>query len=67
MKNRTTGAGHRATEKRDELAPPHSITSSARASNGKGTISCPVPLSFWGLSSRTFVGRCWPPRDWVRL
>jgi hypothetical protein len=32
MKNRTTGTGRRAAEKRDELATLHSITSSARAS-----------------------------------
>src|SRR4029077_19607583 len=29
----------RAAEPRDELAPPHSITSSARASNAGGTLS----------------------------
>src|SRR5262245_18704997 len=28
----------RAAKQRDELAPPHSITSSARPSNGSGTV-----------------------------
>jgi hypothetical protein len=35
--------GSRAADERDEVAPPHSITSSARASNGKGTM---MPSAF---------------------
>src|SRR5262249_61752211 len=48
----------RAAEQRDELAPPHSITSSARASNGSGTV---MPSALAVLRFRniwTFVDCC---------
>ena len=35
--------GRRAAEQRDELAPPHSITSSARASSVGGTVEAEHP------------------------
>src|SRR5262245_62332174 len=48
----------RAAEKRDELAAPHSITSSARASNVAGT-SRPSALAVLRLmTSSYFVGAC---------
>src|SRR5262245_40528594 len=54
----TKKQGRRAAEQRDELAAPHSITSSARASK----LSCPVsPLAFAVLRLITvsyFVGAC---------
>src|SRR5262249_45568485 len=47
----------RAAEKRDELAPPHSITSSARASS-VGGISSPSALAVLALiTSSNFVDR----------
>ena len=52
----------RAAEQRDELAPPHSITSSARASSVGGT-SRPRALAVLRLmASSNFVG-CWTGRS----
>src|SRR5262249_21838637 len=49
---------HRAAEQRDELAPPHSITSSARASRVGGT-SRPRAFAVLRLiTSSYFVGTC---------
>ena len=45
-------------EKRDELAPPHSITSSAVASSDGGTVR-PSPLAVLRLMTRSYlVGAC---------
>src|SRR5262249_37767240 len=50
--------GCRAAKQRDELAPPHSITSSARASTDAG-ISRPSVLAVLRLIIRSyFVGAC---------
>src|SRR5262249_23343328 len=47
-----------AAEQRDELAPPHSITSSARASTVAGT-SSPIALAALRLITRSYlVGAC---------
>ena len=46
----------RAAEKRDELAPPHSITSSARASSVGGT-SRPSALAVLRLITSSILGR----------
>ena len=52
----------RATHQRDELASPHSITSSARASSVGGTMS-PSALAVLRLTnSSTFVA-CWTGRS----
>src|SRR5262249_15317552 len=52
----TRTRGSRAAEKRDERAAPHSITSSASASNLSG-ISRPSALAVLGLSTNSnFVG-----------
>ena len=42
--------GRRATQERDELAPPHSITSSARSSSDVGS-SIPSVLALFGLTT----------------
>src|SRR5262249_17001751 len=47
-----------ATEKRDELAPSHSITSSARASTVGGTSRPSVLAVFRLITSSNFVGAC---------
>src|SRR5215470_8627325 len=48
----------RAAEKRDELPPPHSITSSARPDKGRGTVT-PSALAVLRLMiSSTFVACC---------
>src|SRR5262249_54500930 len=50
--------GRRAAEQRDELAPSHSITSSARASNVVGT-SRPSALAVFRLITNSYlVGAC---------
>ena len=50
--------GRRAAEQRDELAPPHSITSSARASSVGGT-SRPSALAVLRLMTSSYlVGAC---------
>src|SRR5262249_55531748 len=47
----------RAAEQRDELAPPHSITSSAMASNDAGTVRESI-LAVWALiTSSNLVDR----------
>src|SRR5262249_59854760 len=58
------GAAHtkrheeRAAEQRDELAPPHSIISSARANNVAGT-SIPSPFAVLRLITSSYlVGAC---------
>src|SRR5262245_39083340 len=46
----------RAAEQRDDVAPPHSITSSARASR-VGGISSPIPFAVFRLMTNSnFVG-----------
>src|SRR6516165_5818546 len=48
----------RAADERDELAPRHSITSSARAMSDGGTTK-PSPLAVWRLMTRSYlVGAC---------
>jgi hypothetical protein len=48
-----------AAKKRDELAPPHSITSSARASTLAGEIWAPRALAvFRFMTNSYFVGAC---------
>src|SRR5262245_59246644 len=50
--------GRRAAEQRDELAPAHSITSSARPDKGSGTVM-PSALAVLRLRiSSTFVENC---------
>src|SRR5262249_30424632 len=50
--------GCRATEKRDEIAAPHSITSSARASSVSGTVM-PSALAVLRLMTSSYlVGAC---------
>src|SRR5262249_43356440 len=58
----------RATEKRDELAPPHSITSSARASS-VGGISRPSALAVLRLITSWYVVGAWTGRSagWAPL
>src|SRR5262249_49356071 len=46
----------RAAEKRDELAPPHSITSSARASRRSGTVSPSALAVLRLIANSNFVG-----------
>src|SRR5262249_6234280 len=48
----------RAAEERDELAPPHSITSSARPANGSGTVS-PRALATLRLMTRVYLSARW--------
>src|SRR5450759_524819 len=48
----------RAAESQDELAPPHSITSSARASS-VGAISRPIALAALRLMTSSNVVGCW--------
>src|SRR5262249_35165403 len=49
---------HRATKQREEFAPPHSITSSARAST-VGGMSSPSALAVLRLSTVSYlVGTC---------
>ena len=48
----------RATEQRDELAPPHSITSSARASNEGGT-SMPSIFAVLRLMTSSYLVGAW--------
>src|SRR5215472_7431619 len=48
----------RAAEQRDELAPPHSITSSARASSVLGTIRSSALAVFKLISNSYLVGAC---------
>src|SRR5262249_35744610 len=48
---------YRATEQRDELAPYHSITSSARASNVAG-ISTPIVLAVCRLMTSSNLVAC---------
>src|SRR5712691_1084188 len=50
--------GRRATEKRDELAAPHSITSSARASSEGGTSSPSAFAVLRLITSSYLVGAC---------
>src|SRR5262245_48526797 len=45
-----------ATEERDEIAPPHSITSSARASSVGGTSRPSAFAAVRLINSRSFVG-----------
>src|SRR5215813_159142 len=48
----------RASKQRDELAPSHSITSSARARKASGTVS-PMALATFKLTTNSnFVGAC---------
>ena len=51
-----SGHARRAAEQRDELAPPHSITSSARASSVGGT-SRPSALAVLRLIDQLVLGR----------
>src|SRR5262245_42298670 len=54
---------HRAAEQRDELAPPHhSITSSARASSGSGTVR-PSALAVLRLMTSSSFVACWTGRS----
>ena len=46
----------RATEQRDELAPPHSITSSARASSVGGTVRPSALAVLRLITSSNLVG-----------
>src|SRR5262249_34602844 len=48
----------RAAEQRDELAPPHSITSSARASSVGGTVRPSALAVFMLMISSTLVDCC---------
>ena len=48
----------RAAEQRDELAPPHSISSSARPESGSGTVMPSVLAVLRLMSSSTFVACC---------
>src|SRR5262249_42477574 len=48
--------GRSATEKRDELAPLHSITSSAMASTPGGTVRPSAPAVFMLMTSSNLVG-----------
>jgi len=48
----------RATEKRDELAPDHSITSSARASKLSGTVRPSALVVLRLITSSYLVGAC---------
>src|SRR5262245_28707886 len=54
--------GRRAAEQRDELAPPHSITSSARASSGNGTMT-PSALAVLRLITSSTFADCWTGRS----
>src|SRR5262249_41480539 len=47
----------RAAEQRDELAAPHSITSSARASSFSGTVR-PSILAVWALMTSPNLADC---------
>src|SRR5262249_30271632 len=48
---------HRAAEKRDELAPPHSITSSAMLSSDGGTVR-PSIRAVWALMTSSNLVDC---------
>src|SRR5262249_6803473 len=50
--------GRRAAEQRYELAPLHSITSSARPSSGSGTVS-PSALAVLRLMTSVYLSGCW--------
>ena len=50
--------GRRAADERDELAAPHSITSSARASSGRGTVRPSALAVFKLMTSSYLVGAC---------
>ena len=50
--------GSRAAEQRDELAPPHSITSSARASSVGGTVRPSAFAVLRLITSSYLVGAC---------
>src|SRR5262249_16554992 len=52
----------RAAEKRDELAPLHSITSSASPSSGSGTVS-PSALAVLRLMTSVYLSACWVGRS----
>ena len=65
MRNRRLRGNHRgrrATEQRDELAPLHSITSSARASRFGGT-SSPSVLAVLRLMTNSNLVGCWTGRS----
>ena len=51
-----SGHGRRAAEQRDELAPPHSITSSARASSDGGTIRPSILAVLRLITNSNLVG-----------
>src|SRR5215831_19199228 len=55
-------SGQAAAEKRDELAPLHSITSSARASSIGGT-SMPSALAVLRLITRSYLVGAWTGRS----
>src|SRR5215468_3889123 len=48
----------RAAEQRDERAPPHSISSSARPDSGSGTVMPSVLAVLRLMNSSTFVACC---------
>ena len=48
----------RAAEQRDEVAPLHSITSSARVSNVGGTVRPSALAVLRSIASTIFVGSC---------
>src|SRR5262249_9208754 len=50
--------GCRATEERDELASPHSITSSARPSNTSGIVKPSALAVLRLMTNSNFVGCC---------
>src|SRR5262249_14129842 len=52
----------RAAEQRDEVAPPHSITSSARASNVDGMLR-PSAFAVIRFTIRSNLVGCWPGRS----
>ena len=62
VENRTGAATNIATEERDEIAPLHSITSSARPSSIGGTVRPIVLAVFRLITSSNLVG-CWTGRS----
>jgi hypothetical protein len=57
LRARRERTSRRAAEQRDELPPPHSITSSARASSDGGTVR-PSILAVWALMTSSNLLAC---------
>src|SRR2546430_1624113 len=62
LRTRRERPRRRAAEHRDELAAPHSITSSARARRVGGT-SRPIVLAAWRLITSSNLVDCWTGRS----